>query len=163
MNSSGTVLVLGSVGLLAVAAALGHPKGSRTVVHAGSLAALTELSRARLPAADFVFPEDRSYPIHDREHGRLALTFVAAPSNQIRRYRVMQAVLMRYPDLASWWNTTPTGKEDPANRNSWRTTLHQYQAALPRLTDPAERAETRAEIDALSFLSSPPHAIRRAA
>ena len=37
--------------------------------------------------------------------------------------------------------------------SSWRTTLHQYQAALPRLTDPAERAETAAEIDALLSLS----------
>ena len=126
-------------------------KGSRTVV--GSLAALTQMDRARLPARDFVFPEDRSYPIHDYRHGQLALTYAATPSNRLRRYRVMQAVFARYPKLQAWWNTTDVGKRDPANINSWRTTLHQYQAALPRLTDPAERAETAAEIDALLSLS----------
>ena len=150
---NGPLLVLGATGLLVVVAQLWGPKGSRTVLPEGSRAALTDLSRARLPASDFVFPEDRSYPIHDYRHGQLALTYAATPSNRLRRYRVMQAVFARYPKLQAWWNTTDVGKRDPANINSWRTTLHQYQAALPRLTDPAERAETAAEIDALLSLS----------
>lgn len=150
---NGTLLALGATGLLVVVAQLWGPKGSRTVLPEGSRAALTDLSRARLPASDFVFPEDRSYPIHDFRHGQLALTYAATPSNRLRRYRVMQAVFARYPKLQAWWNTTDVGKRDPANINSWRTTLHQYQAALPRLTDPSERAETAAEIDALLSLS----------
>jgi len=150
---NGTLLALGATGLLVVVAQFWGPKGSRTVLPEGSRAALTDLSRARLPASDFVFPEDRSYPIHDSRHGQLALTYAATPSNRLRRYRVMQAVFARYPKLQAWWHTTDVGKRDPANINSWRTTLHQYQAALPRLTDPAERAETAAEIDALLSLS----------
>ena len=150
---NGTLLALGATGLLVVVAQLGGPKGSRTVLPEGSGAALTDLSRARLPAGDFVFPEDRSYPIHDSRHGQLALTYAATPSNRLRRYRVMQVVLKRYPKLQAWWNTTDVGKRDPANINSWRTTLHQYQSALPRMTDPSERAETAAEIDALLSLS----------
>jgi hypothetical protein len=150
---NGTLLALGATGLLVVVAQLWGPKGSRTVLPEGSRAAFTDLSRARLPAGDFVFPEDRSYPIHDYRHGQLALTYAATPSNRLRRYRVMQAVFARYPKLQAWWNTTDVGKRDPANINSWRTTLHQYQAALPRLTDPSERAETAAEIEALLSLT----------
>ncbi len=156
----GLLYALGAVGALAAAAQLWGPKGSRTVVPEGSLAALTELSRARLPARDFVFSGDRSYPIPDRRHGQLALTYVAAPSNRMRRYQVMVAVFARYPDLQRWWNTTPTGQADPANPNAWRTTLHLYEASLPRLTDPEERAAVSAEVDALRVLSG---AHRRAA
>ena len=152
-SDNGTLLALGAAGLLVVVSQIWGPKGSRTVLPEGSLAALTDLSRARLPAGDFVFPEDRSYPIHDYRHGQLALTYAATPSNRLRRYRVMQVVLKRYPKLQAWWNTTDVGKRDPANINSWRTTLHQYQSALPRMTDPSERAETAAEIDALLSLS----------
>lgn len=158
---NGTLLALGATGLLVVVAQLWGPKGSRTVLPEGSGAALTDLSRARLPAGDFVFPEDRSYPIHDFRHGQLALTYAATPSNRLRRYRVMQAVFARYPKLQPWWNTTDVGKRDPANINSWRTTLHQYQSALPRMTDPSERAETAAEIEALLSLSG--RRVRRAA
>ena len=160
-SDNGTLLALSAAGLLVVMAQLWGPKGSRTVLPEGSGAALTDLSRARLPAGDFVFPEDRSYPIHDSRHGQLALTYAATPSNRLRRYRVMQAVLKRYPKLQAWWNTTDVGKRDPANINSWRTTLHQYQSALPRMTDPSERAETAAEIDALLSLSG--RRVRRAA
>lgn len=152
-SDNGTLLALGAAGLLVVVSQIWGPKGSRTVLPEGSGAALTDLSRARLPAGDFVFPEDRSYPIHDERHGQLALTYAATPSNRLRRYRVMDAVFRRYPKLRAWWNTTEVGQRDPANPNSWRTTLYQYQAALPRMTDPSERAETAAEIEALLSLS----------
>lgn len=154
ISDNGTLLTLGVVGLAAVAGVVakrGAPmaRGSRTVV--GSLAALTELSRARLPARDFVFPEDRSYPIHDERHGQLALTYAATPSNRLRRYRVMDAVFRRYPKLRAWWNTTEVGSRDPANPNSWRTTLYQYQALLPK-ADADERADLAGEIEALRAL-----------
>ena len=123
------------------------------------------MDRQVLPASDFVFPEDRSYPIPDWRHGQLALTYVAAPSNRMKRYRVMQAVFARYSDLRAWWNETSAGKHDPANVNSWRTTLYEYQALLPRLvvsprmpaaqalTVRREHAEVEAEIEALRVLS----------
>ena len=150
-SDNGTLLALGATGLLVVAAQLWGPKGSRTVLPEGSGAALTDLSRARLPAGDFVFPEDRSYPIHDSRHGQLALTYAATPSNRLRRYRVMQAVFARYPKLRAWWNTTEVGQRDPANPNSWRTTLYQYQALLPK-ADADERADLAGEIEALQSL-----------
>jgi len=157
---NGTLLALGATGLLVVVAQLWGPKGSRTVLPEGSRAALTDLSRARLPASDFVFPEDRSYPIHDSRHGQLALTYAATPSNRLRRYRVMQAVFARYPKLRAWWNTTEVGSRDPANPNSWRTTLYQYQALLPK-ADADERADLAGEIEALQSLSG--RRVRRAA
>jgi hypothetical protein len=120
--------------------------------------------RANLPASDFVFPADRSYPIPDRRHGQLALTYVAAPSNRMKRYRVMRAVFVRYPDLRAWWNSTSAGRHDPANVNSWRTTLYEYQALLPLLASSRasvaqahaahrEHAEVEAEIEALRALA----------
>ena len=126
------------------------------------------MEREFLPASDFVFPEDRSYPISDERHGQLALTYVAAPSNRMKRYRVMQAVFARYPDLRAWWNETPAGRHDPANMNSWRTTWYEYQALLPRLVASSrmpvtqaasvrrEHAEVEAEIEALRILSHAP-------
>ena len=155
LTDNGTLLALGLVGVVAVAGALAPRAvavGSRTVAPAGSLAALTPKARASLPARDFVFPEERAYPIHDARHGQLALTYVAAPSNQHRRYQVMRAVFQRYPSLLAWWNTTNAGRKDPANPNSWRTTLYQYQGSLPRLTDLSERREVEAEIEALQAL-----------
>lgn len=155
----GRVLALGTVGVLVVAAAVWGPKGSRTLVPGGSLAALTDAARAALPAYDFVFPEDRSYPIHDHERRQKALVFAAAPSNRLRRYRMQQAVFAREPALRAWWNGTPAGQADPANINWWRTMLYQYQAALPRISA-AERADLVAEIVALTQLSQ---SARRAA
>lgn len=167
MNSdNGVFYALGVVGLLTVVAAVWGPKGSRTIAPdcfpnagQGSLAALTDAERTTLPAYDFVFPEDRSYPIHDHERRQKALVFAAAPSNWLRRYRVQQAVFVREPALRAWWNGTPTGQLDPANINSWRTTLYQYQASLPRVST-AERADLVAEIAALTHLSQ---SARRAA
>jgi len=167
----------GRVSVLDGASVLSRGRGSRTVIpsHAGRVGragradpAKAKADRQALSASDFVFPEDRSYPISDRRHGQLALTYVAAPSNRMKRYRVMQAVFARYPDLRAWWNETPAGKHDPANVNSWRTTLYEYQALLPRLTVssrvPAalradnraayrEQAEVEDEIEALRVLS----------
>lgn len=190
-GGTGLWLALGTAGALVAASALARReasaplgRGSRTVVPrglasdswapsgsrpvSGSRAALDAAARARLPASDFVFPRDRSYPIHDRDHGRLALTYAATPSNRLRLYRVMQAVFARYPDLRLWWNTTPSGKRDPANMNNWRTTLYEYQALLPRLLASArapqaqalavdrERADVAQEIEALRALSRAP-------
>jgi len=119
----------------------------------GSLA-LDELARRRMPRADFVFPQDRSFPIHDHMHGQKALIYAMTPSNEMRRYRVMRDVFGRYPDLQAWWNTTEKGRLDPANRNSWQTTLLKYRALLQRTTDAAEAADLRGEIAALTDLVS---------
>lgn len=188
-GSSGLWLSLGAAGALAVAGVVagmtgkragsgfGSGRGSRTVIpsrasasraaHVGR-AAGRAVDREILSASDFVFPEDRSYPIPDWRHGQLALTYVAAPSNRMKRYRVMQAVFARYPDLRAWWNETSAGKHDPANVNSWRTTLYEYQALLPRLVASPrmpvsqvqsvrrEYAEVEAEIEALRVLSRAP-------
>jgi len=151
---NGDTLALGVVAAVAVASlCVKRPSGSRTVAPAGSLA-LDELARRRMPRADFVFPQDRSFPIHDHTHGQKALIYAMTPSNEMRRYRVMRDVFGRYPDLQAWWNTTEKGRLDPANRNSWQTTLLKYRALLQRTTDAAEVADLRGEIAALTDLVS---------
>ncbi len=151
---NGDTLALGVVTAVAVASlCVKRPSGSRTVAPAGSLA-LDELARRRMPRADFVFPQERSFPIHDHTHGQKALIYAMTPSNEMRRYRVMRDVFERYPDLKAWWNTTEKGRIDPANRNSWQTTLLKYRALLQRTTDVAEVADLRGEIAALTDLVS---------
>jgi hypothetical protein len=38
------------------------------------MARLSAAARKKLPAGAFVFPDSRSYPIHDANHARIALT-----------------------------------------------------------------------------------------
>jgi hypothetical protein len=59
-------------------------------------AKLTSQARADLPASDFVFPDERRYPIHDESHARNAL---ARSSGKPEEAAVRAAVYKRYPDL----------------------------------------------------------------
>ena len=83
----------------------------------GSPAKLDEQQRQALPQFDFAYPSQRRYPINDLEHGRLALTYVMAPSNRADRYHVMLRVFQRYPQLAAWWNSTEKGSQMPVSRS----------------------------------------------
>ncbi len=62
-------------------------------------AALTTEERDNLKSADFVFPEDRRYPIHDASHARNALARVAQHGTPAEQAKVRAAVHRRYPDI----------------------------------------------------------------
>lgn len=118
MKFNGATLTLATVGALA-AAQVARQHGLfipfPALVALGSASrkgALTQQQRSRLPDRDFAIIEVRGgakvrkYPIHDRRHGQIALTYVMSPSNAKYRERVKAAVFARYPDLRSWWDRT---------------------------------------------------------
>lgn len=61
-----------------------------------SEAPLTAQGRKQIDAGNFVFPEDRRYPIHDIEHARNAL---ARSSGKPEEAKVRAAVYAKYPQL----------------------------------------------------------------
>ncbi len=60
------------------------------------MAVLTAKTRNALPGSAFVFPQTRSYPIHDINHARDAL---ARSSGKPEEAAVRAAVRRRYPGL----------------------------------------------------------------
>lgn len=60
---------------------------------------LTAEERKKLPADAFVFPKERRYPIHDRNHARAALAFVSRYGTPEEQAKVRAAVKKRYPDM----------------------------------------------------------------
>ena len=69
--------------------------------YAWCMARLTAAARRRLPASAFVYPKARKYPIHDRAHGRAALSRVSAHGTAAQKARVRAAVRSRYPGMGS--------------------------------------------------------------
>lgn len=60
------------------------------------MAKLTSEERDKLPDTAFVFPKDRSYPIHDASHARDAL---ARSAGKPEEKAVRAAVRKRYPGI----------------------------------------------------------------
>ncbi len=60
------------------------------------MAKLSTKARNALPSSAFVFPEDRSYPIHDESHARNAL---ARSAGKPEEAKVRAAVKRRYPNI----------------------------------------------------------------
>ena len=123
MKFNGATLTLAVVGALA-AAQVARQRGLfvpfpafAVLGSAGRKGALTQQQRSRLPNRDFAIIEVRGgmkvrkYPIHDRRHGQIALTYVMSPSNAKYRERVKSAVFARYPDLRSWWSRTTKARQ----------------------------------------------------
>jgi hypothetical protein len=123
MRFTGATLTLAVVGALAAAqVARQHglfvPFPAFAILGSASRkGALTQQQRSRLPDRDFAIIEVRGgakvrkYPIHDRRHGQIALTYVMSPSNAKYRERVKAAVFARYPDLRSWWDRTTRARQ----------------------------------------------------
>ena len=57
--------------------------------------------RNQVADKNFVFPEDKRYPIHDIEHGRAALSMVAAHGTPEEQSKVKAAVHKKYPSIGS--------------------------------------------------------------
>ena len=63
------------------------------------MATLTARRRRQLPGKAFVFPGERSYPIHDESHARNALARVSQHGTPAERARVRAAVRRKYPSI----------------------------------------------------------------
>jgi hypothetical protein len=123
MRFNGATLTLAVVGALAAAqVARQHglfvPFPALAILGSASRkGALTPSQRSSLPDRDFAVLQARGgmrirkYPIHDRRHGQIALTYVMSPSNAKYRERVKAAVFARYPDLRSWWDRTNRARQ----------------------------------------------------
>lgn len=145
---TGAALPIAILGAITLAGAV----RSRAQVREGSQAALTPETRDALPGRDFAIPRERKYPIHDLEHGRLALTFVAAPSNIAYRYRVLSRVFSRYPSLVNWWAETKPGLAEPLSGQLFTDKIREYRARLAGANSSTERDSLEAEIAALQAL-----------
>jgi len=60
---------------------------------------LTTQARNKLKPKQFVFPDDRRYPIHDRSHAANALARVSQFGTSDEKNKVRKVVCERYPDL----------------------------------------------------------------
>jgi len=60
---------------------------------------LTTKTRKALSTEEFVFPEERRYPIHDESHARSALSMVSRHGTPAEKARVRAAVRRRYPHI----------------------------------------------------------------
>lgn len=63
---------------------------------------MTEMSQAyrkKLPRKDFVFPNDRGWPIQTRKQAMTALTWSTWPQHRKAAKKVREAVFAKYPDL----------------------------------------------------------------
>lgn len=77
---------------------------------------LTTHARNALPSSAFVFPKTRSYPIHDSNHARMALSDVAKSGNAAEKSAVRAAVARKYPDINQSSGTAGGEKSvSPAN------------------------------------------------
>ena len=57
---------------------------------------LTTEERKKLKSSDFVFPETRKYPTHDKSHGRAALSMVAQHGTPEEKAKVRKEVCGKY-------------------------------------------------------------------
>jgi hypothetical protein len=57
---------------------------------------LTKEERDKLKSSDFVFPEQRRYPIADKSHGRAALSMVAQHGTPEEKAKVRKEVCGKY-------------------------------------------------------------------
>ena len=93
-------------------------------------AKLTAGARNALPDSAFVFPETRSYPIHDKKHARNALSRVAANGTPEEKAKVRAAVARKLP-----------GHRTKKDKKDAKKAAAVAQSALPDLTKPAEKKD----------------------
>lgn len=67
--------------------------------HVEKAAELTPGARARIKETNFVFPEQKKYPIHDRRHALAALGFVGMHGTPSEKAAVHASVAKKYPGL----------------------------------------------------------------
>jgi hypothetical protein len=61
---------------------------------------LSSAERDKLKPTDFVFPDKKSWPIHDEKHAKTALVWATWPQYANLKPQIIKAVLKKYPSLA---------------------------------------------------------------
>lgn len=60
---------------------------------------LSQTEKDKLKPTDFVFPDRKSWPIHDEKHAKTALVWATWPQYADLKKQVVASVLKRYPNL----------------------------------------------------------------
>ena len=60
---------------------------------------LSAAERDKLKPADFVFPDKKSWPIHDEKHAKTALVWATWPQYAAKKDQIVKSVLKKYPNL----------------------------------------------------------------
>ena len=60
---------------------------------------LSQEAKAKLKPSDFVFPDERKWPIQDEKQAKVALTWATWPQHKEVKKQVVTAVLKKYPAL----------------------------------------------------------------
>jgi hypothetical protein len=60
---------------------------------------LSQAAKDKLKPADFVFPKERKWPIHNEKQAKVALTWATWPQHKEAKKEVVKAVLKKYPAL----------------------------------------------------------------
>jgi hypothetical protein len=95
---------------------------------------MTDKERADLPDSAFVFPDRRAWPIHDEEHAKIALAFIAQGKGDAADYpAIRKAIKAKYPDLVEavveGADEDDDEDEDAVDGNGNPSTKRQEQAA----------------------------------
>jgi len=111
------------------------------------MSVLTTKQREALPDSAFAIPEERKYPIHDKNHARAALAIVAEFGTPEEKQRVAKAIAERYPEeevLNSYAKAKASGsrimmtplKDNPHHPVAPKGSRVSTNSAAPRLTKP---------------------------
>jgi len=60
---------------------------------------LSPAEREKLKDSDFVFKDERAWPIHDEKHAKTALVWATWPQYKDKKSAIVKAVLAKYPHL----------------------------------------------------------------
>lgn len=60
---------------------------------------LSQTERDKLKDADFVFPANRSWPIHDEKHAKTALVWATWPQYKDKKDAIVKAVIKKFPHM----------------------------------------------------------------
>lgn len=60
---------------------------------------LSQAEKEKMKDDDFVFPKEKTWPIHDEKHARTALVWATWPQNKDKKELIVKAVLKKYPHM----------------------------------------------------------------
>jgi hypothetical protein len=60
---------------------------------------LSAADKEKIKSSDFVFPDERKWPIHTEKQAKVALTWATWPQHADKKEDVVKAVLKKYPNL----------------------------------------------------------------
>lgn len=95
---------------------------------------LSPAAREKLPPRAFVFPKDRSWPVHTMKQAKTALTWSTWPQHKTVAKKVRDTVFKLYPALKKWFLGGKYAKEEaqlhPALRVNMQRLFEELQELL---------------------------------